>query len=251
MSRWKEAGKVFADLVEAVLKVEGDFRLRFGSVEPEGIDSRLIGLMTHPKITPHLHLCLQSGSERILLAMKRGYTAAVFMELCEKLRSAVPRFNITTDAIVGFPGESDNDFRDTLEVCRHVGFGHIHTFPYSRRRGTLADRMSGQVEQPVKKYRAEQLRALSVETKRTYRRGLLDSVVTVLAESAESETGGTLRVRGLSEPYVPVSFQVKVPQASEVKNRMWKVRLEELAAGDDPDLIGRPAGRPGPDRPVY
>ena len=103
MSRWEEAGKGFADLVKACLEAEGDFRLRLGSVEPDRIDDALLDLMVHPKMTPHIHLCLQSGSEKVLLAMRRQYTAAGFEEIAGKLRKGAEGFNITTDIITGFP----------------------------------------------------------------------------------------------------------------------------------------------------
>ncbi|MCK5735378.1 MAG: tRNA (N(6)-L-threonylcarbamoyladenosine(37)-C(2))-methylthiotransferase MtaB, partial [Spirochaetaceae bacterium] len=188
MSRWEEPRADvklgFADLVEACLTAEGNFRLRLGSVEPDLIDEGLINLMDHPKMTPHMHLCLQSGSESILSSMKRQYTAAEFETIAEKLRDKIPGFNITTDVIVGFPGESEEDFADTLAVCKRIGFGHIHTFPYSRRDGTRAVDMDGQISQGVKKTRAEEVRKLSQRTKRAYRESLIGSELEVLVEKA-------------------------------------------------------------------
>ena len=154
MSRWQDGEMGFTSLVEACLKAEGDFRLRLGSIEPDRIEDGLLDLMAHPKITPHMHLCLQSGSERILLAMRRPYTADRFERIAEELRRRVCHFNLTTDVIVGFPGETDEDFNDTAEMCSRLGFGHIHTFPYSRRSGTRADRMTSQVPERIKKERS-------------------------------------------------------------------------------------------------
>ncbi|PIE03938.1 MAG: tRNA (N(6)-L-threonylcarbamoyladenosine(37)-C(2))-methylthiotransferase MtaB, partial [Spirochaetales bacterium] len=205
MSRWQqqegtEPPARFADLVKAVLDVPGNFRIRLGSVEPERISSPLVDLMTHPKMTPHMHLCLQSGSDRILRKMKRRYTAGEFESMARALRSKIPYFNITTDVITGFPGETGEDFQDTLNVCRKVGFGHIHTFPYSRRQGTRADSMDDQIPADVRKERSRIVRELSEELKYSYRQSLVGSVQDVLVEKVEkaepaenllpSESGG-------------------------------------------------------------
>ena len=240
MSRWEETLSGvklgFAHLVEACLNAPGDFRLRLGSVEPDLIDEKLIRLMDHPKITPHMHLCLQSGSEKVLLAMKREYTAAGFEKIAGKLRKKIPGFNITTDVIVGFPGENDEDFADTLALCERLGFGHIHTFPYSRRDGTRAVKMDGQVPEGVKKARAEEIRRLSERTKRAYRESLMGTVQSVLVEKTELQKDGHITARGFSASYVPVRFTVAGGENAE--NRIFSVRVEGIDDGDDPDLVG-------------
>jgi len=253
MSRWSEIQgngpsrkKLgFADLVEACLNAEGDFRLRLGSVEPDLIDERLVSLMNHRKITPHMHLCVQSGSEKILRSMKREYTAAGFRKIAGELRRKVPGFNITTDVIVGFPGESEEDFAETLAFCETLGFGHIHTFPYSRREGTRAVKMDGHVPEKVKKVRAEKIRRLSERMKRAYRESLIGSVQEVLVEKAEMQPGGGFSARGFSASYVPVRFSLsgadipgEVRGPEDVQNRLFSVQIKGLDDGDDPDLFG-------------
>jgi threonylcarbamoyladenosine tRNA methylthiotransferase MtaB len=239
MSRWEQGELGFADLVEACLNAEGDFRLRLGSVEPDRIDERFLDLMTHPKMTPHMHLCLQSGSEKILLAMRRQYTAAEFESIAGELRRRVPFFNLTTDMIVGFPGESDVDFTDSLSVSERLKFGHIHTFPYSRRNGTRADRMDNHVPDAIKKDRAESVRRLSEQTKRRYRNTLVGSVQDVLVERAEVLPDGSTEARGLTASYVPLRFPLPVTRSpEEIQNCMFRVRVENLESGDDPALIG-------------
>ncbi len=239
MSRWVDQEMGFADLVGACLNAKGDFRLRLGSVEPDKIDDSLLDLMNHPKMTPHMHLCLQSGSEKVLLAMRRQYTAAEFESIAAKLRHRVPGFNITTDVITGFPGESEDDFRETQERCRRLGFGHIHTFPYSRREGTRADRMDSHIPGDVKKKRSEAIRLLSEEMKRNYRNSLIGSLQEVLVEKSEREADGSLSVRGLSAPYVPVRFGLPGTQNPEdVQNRIFSIRIIGIQAGEDPDLLG-------------
>lgn len=267
MSRWEEGEARFADLVEACLDAPGDFRLRLGSIEPDRLNiPRLTELMSHPKITPHMHLCLQSGSEKILLAMRRQYTAAAYRSIAEEFRRRVPGFNLTTDIIVGFPGESEADFADTLDLCEELRFGHIHTFPYSRRTGTRADRMEHHIVPGVAKQRAEAVRALSEKSKRRFRSAMIGSLQHVLAERADpdpdsdstdqaaahtehpgqpagSPPAGTrpagLIVRGLSANYVPVRFRLPAGRAPrDIRNRIFRVRIDSIASGDDPDLLG-------------
>ena len=267
MSRWEEGEARFADLVEACLDAPGDFRLRLGSIEPDRLNiPRLTELMSHPKITPHMHLCLQSGSEKILLAMRRQYTAAAYRSIAEEFRRRVPGFNLTTDIIVGFPGESEADFADTLDLCEELRFGHIHTFPYSRRTGTRADRMEHHIVPAVAKQRAEAVRALSEKSKRRFRSAMIGSLQHVLAERADpdpdSDSDSTdqaaahpehsehpgqpagsppagLIVRGLSANYVPVRFRLPAGRAPrDIRNRIFRVRIDSIAPGDDPDLLG-------------
>ena len=263
MSRWEDDEARFADLVEACLDAPGDFRLRLGSIEPDRLNiPRLTELMSHPKITPHMHLCLQSGSEKILLAMRRQYTAAAYRSIAEEFRRRVPGFNLTTDIIVGFPGESEADFADTLDLCEELRFGHIHTFPYSRRTGTRADRMEHHIVPAVAKQRAEAVRALSEKSKRRFRSAMIGSLQHVLAERADPDSDSTdqaaahpehsehpgqpagsppagLIVRGLSANYVPVRFRLPAGRAPrDIRNRIFRVRIDSIAPGDDPDLLG-------------
>jgi threonylcarbamoyladenosine tRNA methylthiotransferase MtaB len=245
MSRWEEGDLKFADLVRACLDAPGDFRLRLGSVEPDRIDNSLLDLMTHPKMTPHLHLCLQSGSEKVLRAMRRQYTAAEFVHIAGELRRRVPGFNLTTDLIVGFPGETKVDFSESLALCERLGFGHIHTFPYSRRNGTRADRMDSHISAAVKKSRAEAVRKVSVNTKRAYRSTLIGSLQDVLVEKTETQRDGTLVSRGFSASYVPVSFSLPASCVAEgVQNCIFQVHIDRLEDGDDPDLLGRAVSVP-------
>ena len=266
MSRWEDGHFRFVDLVEACLNAQGDFRLRLGSIEPDRLDiPRLIDLMSHPKITPHMHLCLQSGSEKILLAMRRQYTAAAYRSIAEEFRRRVPGFNLTTDIIVGFPGESEADFADTLGLCEELQFGHIHTFPYSRRTGTRADRMAHQVPPEVIKERSEAVRSLSAKSKRRFRSDMRGSLQDVLVERADPDlkprpsfTGAPnapvslgFSVRGLSANYVPVRFSlpaglfpadgprnVRRDVQQDVSNTSFRVRIDSIDTGEDPDLLG-------------
>ena len=166
LGRYLYEGVDFGELVEKILYIGRDFRLRISSMEPEGISDKFISLFSNPKLMPHLHICLQSGSDRILKAMHRMYTLKEYLDITGKIRSAWPDFNFTTDIIVGFPGESDEDFELSCRIVRDIGFSHIHTFKYSTREGTRAGRMEGQVPEKVKNHRSGIIRDLSVENKR-------------------------------------------------------------------------------------
>ncbi len=238
MSRWQEGEEGFTSLVEACLHAQGNFRLRLGSIEPDRLDNGLLDLMAHPKMTPHMHLCLQSGAERILKAMKRPYTAAWFESIAGELRRRIKSFNLTTDVIVGFPGETDNDFADTASMCERLGFGHIHTFPYSRRTGTRADRMPDQIPERVKKERSRLIRDISRRGKRVFRESMIGSMQEILVERTEWDRE-QLVARGLSANYVPVRFEVPGKKSpDEVQNRLFSVRVKSINQGDDPDLAG-------------
>ena len=145
ISRYDWEGLNFTGLLENILSLDGKFRVRISSIEPEGFGDHLFDLFMHEKLCPHLHLCLQSGSDRILMQMRRAYTLPSYMEIVEQLRTRHPLFNFTTDIMVGFPGETEQDFEATCNVIREVGFSHVHTFKYSRREGTRAARMEEQV----------------------------------------------------------------------------------------------------------
>ena len=122
-------------------------RVRLGSLESVEVEPRLLELMaTEPRLCKHLHLPLQSGCDKILQAMHRPYDTARFTELLEQIRAQVPDVGITTDVIVGFPGETEEDFQTTLHFAEKCGFAKMHIFPYSKRKGTPAEKMPNQVD---------------------------------------------------------------------------------------------------------
>ena len=148
----------FVQLLEAVHAVEGLRRLRFTSPHPIGFREDLVGAFAElPKLMPHVHLPMQSGSDRILKAMHRGYTAEKYFALTEKLRAARPDIAITTDVIVGFPGESEADFAATRELVERVGFDNAFIFRYSPRRDTPAGEMGEQLSEAVKEERNQEI----------------------------------------------------------------------------------------------
>lgn len=154
----------FSGLLKRVSAVEGLCRLRFMTSHPKDLSDRLIDTMASlEKVCHHVHLPLQSGNDRILAAMNRRYTRETYLRIVEKLRAAIPDVEITTDIIVGFPGETEADFSDTLDMIERVGFASAFTFMYSIRTGTVAAAMPEQVEQAVKKERLQQLNALQAK----------------------------------------------------------------------------------------
>ncbi|MBQ3328857.1 MAG: MiaB/RimO family radical SAM methylthiotransferase, partial [Eggerthellaceae bacterium] len=151
LGAYDDGGRRLPELLEALLEACPESRLRVGSVEPCDVDDALIELMAAAdgRICRHLHLPLQSGSSRVLAEMNRPYDAAFFADLVKRLRSAMPSFALSTDIIVGFPGETEDDFAQTVELAREVRFGKIHVVRYSKREGTPAAQRPDQVDPDV------------------------------------------------------------------------------------------------------
>ena len=231
IGRYKEGNTDFEKLVERILDIPGDFRLRISSLEPDGFTESFFRLFAHPKLTPHLHLCLQSGSEDILRKMRRMYTARLFEEMAGELRRRYPGFNLTTDIIVGFPGETEEDFQQSVALAKRLQFGHIHTFKYSVRHGTRAERMPDQIPEKEKTRRSEIIRQLSDDMKQQYRRSFIGKQQTVLVEQFD-ENGFAL---GYGEHYVPVLIK----QKGLKHNEFYTVTLTGMEMRDEPVLTGR------------
>lgn len=152
------------------IRSEGEFasRFRISSIEPIDIDDGLIDLIarSNGRVCAHLHIPLQSGSSKVLQEMDRGYDAGYFSDLIDGIRLQIPNISISTDVIVGFPGETEGDFEETLQLSRHCRFSRMHIFPYSIRRGTPAAQRPDQVEPRIKKLRAKRLRELAQRMQR-------------------------------------------------------------------------------------
>jgi threonylcarbamoyladenosine tRNA methylthiotransferase MtaB len=202
ISRYYHEGMNFANLLEKILALEGNFRVRISSIEPEGFDKPLYGLFSHDKLCPHLHLCLQSGSDRVLIQMHRTYRLASYLNIIEKLKSRHPLFNFTTDIMVGFPGETEDDFNATCNVIHEVGFSHVHTFKYSVRQGTRAERLSDQIPEKIKQQRSLAVREIAAENKLKFRQHFIGKQQTVLVE----KVGKNGQAKGYGQHYVPVEF---------------------------------------------
>ena len=205
MGRYQYQDVNFENLVENILNIDGDFRLRISSIEPDNFSDKFLELFKNEKLAPHMHICLQSGAENTLKAMRRHYTAAEFKKMCDRIKTAIPDFNITTDLIVGFPGETEEDFLESAEMCKQIGFSHIHTFKYSIRNGTKAATMPNQIPDKVKTERSAVIRKISAENKKQYFKQMLGKQQKMLIERISSD--GT--ALGYGENYIPIRLQGK------------------------------------------
>jgi threonylcarbamoyladenosine tRNA methylthiotransferase MtaB len=179
-------------------------RLRIGSVEPNEVSKELLTLMTESEIIcPHLHLPLQSGSDSVLQRMGRSYTADFFRSLMHRINAALPQAFIGADVIAGFPGESETEFEETLQLIKELPFSDLHVFPYSSRPGTKAADMPDQVPAHIIKYRAEQLRTVAAEKKNKFLEGQRGSELNVLVQGYNTNTQ---KCNGLSKNYVNTTF---------------------------------------------
>ena len=157
-------------------------RIRLASVEPWDLESNFFELFENPRLLPHMHLPIQSGCDTVLRRMARRCKTAEFARLVEQARSAVPLFNVTTDLITGFPGETDDEWRQTMDFVASVGFGHMHIFPFSARSGTKAARLPEQLGGAIKKARSREMHALAAELKQRELACHIGSEVEVLWE---------------------------------------------------------------------
>ena len=197
-----------SDLVRKLAELPGNFRIRLSSIEATEVTRELIGVMGEfsAKVCPHLHVCLQSGSDAVLRRMKRRWGRRLFVDRCEMIRKALDKPALTTDVIVGFPGETEEDFAQSCEVVRTVGFSKIHIFPFSARRGTPAAEMSGALSKQVKSERSRRLTEIESDCRRAYYNELIGQELQVLLEAEEG--GGNLS-RGTSCRYAPVVLPTK------------------------------------------
>jgi threonylcarbamoyladenosine tRNA methylthiotransferase MtaB len=202
----KEQWLRLSHLVRSLAELSGDFRLRLSSIEATEVTRELIGVMAdHPqRIAPHLHICLQSGSDAVLRRMRRRWGTRLFLDRCDLVRKTLDNPAFTTDVIVGFPGETEEDFESTLRTCRAAGFSKIHMFPFSPRKGTPAAEMKDTVPGDVKAERGHRLAALEAEMRQQYFQSLVGRTERVLVEGP-SETSPD-RVVGTSCRYAPVEL---------------------------------------------
>ena len=178
----------FSDLLSKICEIEGDFRLRFMTNHPKDLSEKLaITIKNNPKICRSIHLPIQAGSNRILKLMNRKYTREDYLNKVEMLRTHIPDIAITTDIMVGFPTETDEDFLDTVDIVKRVGYSGAFTFVYSRRKGTPADKMDGQIDKEVSKYRIMTLIDLQNSINRKKSREYTNKIVQILCEGYDDK----------------------------------------------------------------
>ena len=192
-----------AKLVQTILDQTTLHRLRLGSIEPQELTSDLIDVVaSSPRVCPHLHIPLQSGSDAVLKRMNRHYTARKFSACLQKIQAVIPEVSIGIDLIVGFPGETDAEHRETMTLVSVLPIHYLHVFPYSTRPGTAAEKMPDQIESSVAKTRATQLRQFAQGKKNDYIKRFIGKRVEVVVE--KRATGQSWR--GISAEYVSVIF---------------------------------------------
>jgi len=194
------------DLLRELKRVPGDFRVRLSSIEPKYATDELIKFISENNwMCRHLHIPLQSGDDEILKRMNRPYTAREYAAMIGMLRSAIKDIAITTDVMIGFPGESENNFKNTLALVRDILPSRTHIFTFSKRVNTAAYGMDGNVEEPVLKRRYTQIRAAALSSSYLYRRKFMNNKLDILVETRRDKLTGLLK--GYSDNYMNVLFE--------------------------------------------
>jgi tRNA-2-methylthio-N6-dimethylallyladenosine synthase len=188
--------EAFSDLLRDLNRVDGLARIRYFTSHPRDFTRGMVDAVRDcDKVCEHFHLPLQSGSDRILRLMNRGYTRQDYMDLLSYVREAVPKSGVTTDIIVGFPGETDEDFEETLDVVRQARFDGAFTFIFSPRKGTSAAKMQGQIPQAEKSQRMQKLVEVQSEVTRELNQAMIGEQVEILVESYDRDLPGAVRGR--------------------------------------------------------
>ncbi len=251
VSQYNDAGKTWIDLVEQVLTKTDIQLLRLGSINPTLIETSNFNYLVRShqiveelgglyqgtgknRLARHLHLSLQSGSDRILKRMNRNYTTDQFAEVVKNLRGGIEGINITTDVIVGFPGETSKDFQKTLDFCREMQFGKVHVFRYSPRKGTLAFEKRkewGRINSKIKKKRSKKMRNLEHQLRRQFWQSQIGQ--TAIAKIWDSGTG-------LTDNYIPIEVDLDEKLTRPV---VKKVKLKEFSKPKTSNKVDDPLRR--------
>ena len=216
-------------LIEMIHGVEGIHRIRLGSLEPRIITDEFAERISKlSKICPHFHLSLQSGCDKTLKAMNRKYDTEEYYEGCERLRKYFDNPAITTDVIVGFPGESEEDFRQTKNFLEKVSFYEMHIFKYSRRKGTVADKMTDQISDEVKSQRSAELIELEKRQSFDYRKGYIGTEIEVLIEEL-TQIDGKSYYTGYTKNYIRVAVSADYFDGINPVNELYVCLAEGLS----------------------
>ncbi|MCR5149998.1 MAG: tRNA (N(6)-L-threonylcarbamoyladenosine(37)-C(2))-methylthiotransferase MtaB [Clostridiales bacterium] len=206
-------GLSIVDAVKCCAETPGVLRVRLGSLEPDHITDEIIEKLSKiPQLCPQFHISLQSGCDKTLKKMNRHYTAKEYYDLCLKLRNIFKGASITTDIMVGFPGETEEDFLQSVEFVKKIGFEKVHIFPYSRRPGTPAASYPDQVTNSVKSRRACEMASVCEKTRKERMSALIGRTVEVLTEESDGLTG-----HGYTKAYIPVKFKGECDAGIPVK----------------------------------
>ena len=206
-------GEALERLLDRLGSLPGDFRLRLGSLEPTVVDAAgALRLAGRPRLCRHLHLSVQSGSATVLERMGRPYGPDEYLGILRSLRATDPLFGFTTDIIVGFPGETEEEFRETVRLVEEASFARVHIFPYSRRKGTRASDMPDQIPAEEKMRRAERLREAAESAAEAWGRSMIGQALPVLLESYDEESGW---LEGYADNYARVRCRLPEGRRAE------------------------------------
>ena len=221
-----------SELIKSILKQTSAPRLRLSSLEPWDLESDLFELWRDPRLMPHLHLPLQSGSDTVLRRMRRNTTRDEFRALVAAARDVIPDVAITTDIIAGFPGETEEEFAETLDFVREINFAGGHIFTYSPREGTPAARMKGQLEKKTRKARNATLREAFAEMESRYRERFIGKIMPVLWESSRSRSDAGWEMSGLTGNYLRVHAISSEPRWNQIDQVRLTKTEESIIFGE-------------------
>ena len=213
----KEGEQPLLALIGALDGIPGIKRIRLGSLEPRIITEDFVkALVEFKTVCPHFHLSLQSGSDTVLKRMNRKYTTKEYADSVEILKKYYTSVAVTTDIIVGFPQETQEEFEETLQFAKDIGFSKIHVFKYSRRKGTVADKMSGQIPEQIKTERSEQLIQTEEALGKAYRQQMIGTGQRVLFEESAIVDGAVCQV-GYNERYVRIAVKTQEDLSNQIR----------------------------------
>lgn len=211
------------DVIKKLHTIEGLDRIRLGSIEPIVVTDEFVeALATLPKLCNHFHLSLQSGCDTVLKRMNRKYSTSEYEESVNKLRAIDPDVAITTDIIVGFPGETEEEFEETAEFARRIQFAQVHIFPFSPREGTVAAKMKEQIDPQVKEKRAKALKEITEHTQEAFLQATVGKTVQVLFETTKEN-----KAHGYTSNYL----KVEVVSDQNLENQLVNVAIDEVRKG--------------------
>lgn len=215
--------RCFSELLEQLINLEGDFRIRLSSIEPKYVDTHLASLIKFsPELCKHLHIPLQSGDDEILKKMNRPYTADKYIDIIEMIRSNIPEISITTDILVGFPGETDENFSNSCRLIEKIRPSRVHIFSYSPREGTAALGLGEETPKDIVKKRMGEMKDLASNLSYSYRKDFLQRETKVLVEQERDRQTGFLK--GYDDKYIKIL--IKGPDYC--KSRIIPVRIEKI-----------------------
>ncbi|MFA6991851.1 MAG: tRNA (N(6)-L-threonylcarbamoyladenosine(37)-C(2))-methylthiotransferase MtaB [Candidatus Gracilibacteria bacterium] len=227
VGQWKEVEKNIGDLIEALIKSTKNIRFRISSIEPKNFSQKFYKLFSNSRLCNHIHMSLQSGSDTVLKRMRRGYTTKEYVHICRKLRKISPDIGLTTDVIVGFPGETEKEFKETCKFVKDIGFLKVHIFPYSKRKNTAAYYMAGQISEEIKKSRAKHLQKITDACALQFKKSQLNKIHGVLVHRHKKDGFYV----GFTSNYIPMKIDpktIKPASKNPLFNQFVRVYLKRI-----------------------